>query len=250
MTGWRRESNWIDANPNRAAIIFRDLACEYPEHIDAYHHLALTLEKMGRTEEAFQIRKEGVAMAMQFFPPHFSMEQDRLEWGWVTNRPFLRLYHSLGLQLLERGQIEDALEVFENILTLNPNDNQGARGLVVECNFALNEPEGVLSVCRQYKGDGLPDLVYGRPLALFQLGRVEEAGRVLNLAIKYWPLVATELLRTRHRKPKGTNERYVTLGGQDQAYWYWKRQGKYWMQTPRAIDFLRKRWPRERRKSP
>lgn len=55
-------------------------------------------------------------------------------------------------------------------------------------------------------------------LALFQLGRLKEASRALNLAIKHWPLVATELLKTRHRMPRGTNERYVSLGGADQAY--------------------------------
>jgi tetratricopeptide (TPR) repeat protein len=241
--------DWIDAYPERAATIFMGLIDEYPEHMDAYHHSALTLEKMGKSKEAFQTWKLAVDTALKFFPAHFSMERDRLEWGHVRNRPFLRLYHSYGLQLLKSGQTEDALEVFENILTLNPKDNQGVRGLGLECHFELKEPEGVLSVCRQYKGDGLPDLVYGRPLALFQLRRLKEASRALNLAIKRWPLVATELLKTRHRKPKGTNERYVSLGGADQAYWYWQRQGKHWAETPGAIEFLRQRWPGKRRSS-
>ena len=86
-------------------------------------------------------------------------------------------------------------------------------------------------------------MVYGGPLALFQLGRLKEAGRALNLAIKHWPLVAAELLKARHRKPQGTNERYVSLGGADQAYWYWRRQGKYWAETPGALEFLRKGLP-------
>ena len=231
--------DWIDADPKHAASIFLELVHKYPEHMDAYHHLALTLDKMGEREKAFVMWKRAVDTALKFFPEHFSMERDRLEWGFVENRPFLRLYHSYGLQLLDRGQTERALEAFENLLTLNPNDNQGARGLVVDCHFALNEPEGVLSVCRQYKGDGLPELVYGRPLALFQLGRVKEASRALNRAIKFWPFVAAELLKTKHSKPKGMDDKHVTLGGPDHAYVYWQDHGKYWKQTPGAIEFLK-----------
>ncbi len=240
--------DWIDSDLEHASAIFSDLIKQYPEHIDAYHHLALCLEKMGRTEEAFEIRKGGVAMTLNFFPQHFSMERDRLEWGWITNRPFLRLYHSYGLQLMSLGSTEDALEVFENILTMNPNDNQGVRALVVDCHFALNEPAGVLSVCQQFKQDAMPELVYGRALALFQLGKVPMAGKALDLAIRFQPRVAAELLKARHPKPKGTNDHRVCMGGPDEAWWYWKNQGKYWVQTPGAIDFLRQQCPIKGRK--
>ena len=37
---------------------------------------------------------------------------------------------------------------------MGPNDNPGRGALVVDCHFELKEPEGVLSVCRQYKPDG------------------------------------------------------------------------------------------------
>ena len=40
------------------------------------------------------------------------------------------------------------LEVFENLLALSPNDDLGARALVVGCHFELTEPERVRSVCR------------------------------------------------------------------------------------------------------
>lgn len=242
--------DWIDANPKRAVSIFLKLVEDYPEHMDACHHLALVLEKAGKHEEAFQTWKLAVDTALKFFPTHFSIDHDRLEWGFIENRPFLRLYHSFGLQLLKRGETEKALEVFENILSLNPNDNQGARGLAVECYFILKRPDEVLSLCRQYPQEILEHLVYGRPLALFQLGKLKEAGKALDAAITNYPLIATELLMTKHRKPKATKEGYVTLGGPDQAFLYWKESGKYWTETPGAIEFLRDRFlgrPRKRR---
>jgi tetratricopeptide (TPR) repeat protein len=146
---------------------------------------------------------------------------------------------------MNRGKIEEALETFENLLVLNPNDNQGVRALVVGCHFALNEPEGVLSVCRQYPEDAMEHLLYGRALALFQMDEMKEAGKALDMAIKCSPLIAEELLKARHRKPKGADERYVTLGSPGQAFLYWREQGKYWAETPGAIGFLQNRFSGE-----
>jgi tetratricopeptide (TPR) repeat protein len=233
----------MDADPQRAALIFRQLVEEYPEHMDAYHHLGLALEQMGRNDEAFQARKQAVDMALKFFPTRFSTDRDRLDWGFVENRPFLRLYHSYGLQLQNHGQIEEALGIFENLLGLSPNDNLGTRALVVGCHFELKEPEGVLSVCRQFPNDAMEHLLYGKALAFFQLGKQKKAGEALDIAVKCYPRIAAELSKTKHRKPKGMHEGRITLGGPDQAYVYWQDHGKYWANTPGAIDFLKQKTP-------
>jgi hypothetical protein len=50
-----------------------------------------------------------------------------LLWGAIYNRPFLRCLHGYGLCLWRLGKFEEAQQVFERILSLNPNDNQGVR---------------------------------------------------------------------------------------------------------------------------
>jgi tetratricopeptide (TPR) repeat protein len=217
--------DWIGADPNRAASIFLELIDEYPEHMDAYHHLALTLERMGKREEAFQAWRVAVDTALKFFPEHFSMEQDRLQWGFVENRPFLRLYHAFGLQLLNRGKTDEALEVFEHLVAMSPNDNLGARALVVGCHFELKEPEGVLSMCRQFPDDAMEQLVYGKALALFQLGNLKEAQKALEVATKCYPLIAAELLKTKHRRPKSVDDQHVTLGGRTRLMFIGRTKG-------------------------
>jgi tetratricopeptide (TPR) repeat protein len=233
--------DWMEADPRRAALIFSELVREYPEHIDAEHHLALALSEMGRKKAAFEVWEASIKLALQFFPPQFSMDRDRLEWGFLENRPFLRLYHSYGLALMEQGRVEDALEVFENILGLNPNDNQGVRALAVGCHFELNAPEGVLSVCRQYPNDGLEQLMFGRALALFQLGKLDEAGKALDQALQTYPLIGAELLKKQHPRPPDGGGRYVTMGSPGQAYLYWREQGSFWRRTKGATAFLRER---------
>ncbi len=50
-----------------------------------------------------------------------------LQWGSIRNRPYLRCMNGYGLCLWRLGRGVDAGAVFDRILALNPNDNQGAR---------------------------------------------------------------------------------------------------------------------------
>ena len=52
--------------------------------------------------------------------------------GWLENRPFLRCLHGLALVKYEEGAIEEALRLFQELLSLNPNDNQGVRAMTQE----------------------------------------------------------------------------------------------------------------------
>jgi hypothetical protein len=101
---------------------------------------------------------------------------------------------------------------------LNPGDNQGVRALVIDCYFRLHDALAVMAVCDRYPEDLLEHVLYGRALALIQLGRGDEARKALHQAVSYLPLVAKELLKARHRKPKNLRADTVTHGGADQAY--------------------------------
>jgi len=222
-----------------AEEMYHKLIGDFPEFIDVHHHLALILSVTDREEEAFQMWLKLVEMSLDCFPQEFEMGQDRLPWFILENRPFLRAYHSLGLEYLERGDVVKALKVFNNILAMNPGDNQGVRALVIDCYFHLDRPLDVMAVCNQFADDGLEQVVYGRALALYQLGRRDEAQEALQQAAAFLPLVAKELVKSRHRKPKDLHADYITHGGADQAYYYWIEQGRYWQRTPGALEFVR-----------
>jgi hypothetical protein len=55
-----------------------------------------------------------------------------LPWGLIDNRPFLRCMHGYGLCLWRLGHFDEAERMFQQMLWLNPSDNQGARFLVDE----------------------------------------------------------------------------------------------------------------------
>jgi tetratricopeptide (TPR) repeat protein len=180
-----------------------------------------------------------VNIGMQCFIEHFSAAGNKLEWGWIENRPFLRAYHALGLQYMESGNTEQGLSIFKMILSLNPGDNQGVRALVVDCCLKLKLYRDALAVCVESEVDHMAETVYGRVLALVALKRMPAAEKALRQAVTVMPLVAEELVKARHTRPKDLREGHYTIGGADQAWYYWQETGEYWKQVPGAIEFVR-----------
>lgn len=228
----------LGGKQRQAQDIFRQLMEEFPEHIDAYHHLALSFEREGKCKNALYLRIEALHLALKFFPDDFAYETHRLPWENLSNRPFLRLLHGLGLALMHDGQTPGAIAILERMLDVDPNDNQGARAILVGCYFEAGLPEDVLKLCQRYPKDRLEQLIYGKVLALFQTGEKEKAGKALKPALERYPLIAAELVKEKHRKPRGMNEERVRAGGKEEAFLYWKHDGKHWQETLGALEWL------------
>jgi tetratricopeptide (TPR) repeat protein len=99
-------------------VLCTDLRC-----IDAHAHLG-NLEFERSPEHAIIHYEIGIRIGGLSLPSGFS---GVLLWGHIYNRPFLRCLHGHGLCLWRLGRLAEAREVFERILALNPNDNQGVR---------------------------------------------------------------------------------------------------------------------------
>lgn len=227
------ERRYIEAEP-----ILRHLVETCPNHIDAITHLAVVMRHTGREIEALALAEFAVNTGNRYIQGDFVLGTDRLPWHILYNRPYLRACFELGREYMGRKMYVDALSLFNEMLALNPEDNQGARELAVNCLFQLNMPSEVLAVCGDYPNDILPGITWGRVLALFQTENLDAARLALAQARETTPKVAVELLRKQHRKPEGFNSHHVEQGGDDQAYRYWKQFGAYWDDTEGAKAFL------------
>lgn len=98
--------------------IGRDLRC-----LDAHAHLG-NLEFERAPERAITHYEIGVRIGELSVPAGFD---GVLVWGRIYNRPFLRCLHGYALCLWRLGRLDDARQVFERMLALNPDDHQGAR---------------------------------------------------------------------------------------------------------------------------
>jgi tetratricopeptide (TPR) repeat protein len=225
---------------DKARGIFQAVLSQMPDHLDAVHHLAIVLSELSLADEARNLWEQAVRIGRKAFPKSFEIGRDRLEWAWLENRPFLRCLHGLALVRYEEGEIEEALRLFHELLSLNPNDNQGVRAIAQEAFFKLSRFEDALKIAEQYPDDAMSETMYGKALALFKLGQRGEATMALQEAIEYLPLVGKELLKTKHRLPKTASPGLVTVGGADEAYYYWERFGQFWKKDTEALEWLRK----------
>jgi tetratricopeptide (TPR) repeat protein len=226
-------------NLDEAERVYSQVLARMPDHLDAIHHLAIVLSERNQIDQAHYLWDQAVSIGRKAFPQDFKLGTDRLEWGWLENRPFLRCLHGLALARREDEEVEEALRLFQELLSLNPNDNQGVRAMAEEALFKLGRLEDALKIAEQYRHDVMPDTLYGRALALFKLGRRQEATVALKEAVEYSPLVSRELLNTKHRLPRTARPDVVTLGGADEAYYYWEHWGQFWEEDPEALEWLR-----------
>jgi tetratricopeptide (TPR) repeat protein len=158
-----------------------------------------------------------------------------LEWGWMENRPALRLL----MQKIDLARYSpEELPLLEwLVLTLNPNDNGGQRERLVHALCEAGRPADALAVCDRYPGDGLAGTLYGRVLALYLLGRRSDAVAALAHAAKRLPKVLKTLIAARPKTPPLTPG-MVTHGGDDEAWHYRVASLETWGKCE-ALDWLK-----------
>jgi tetratricopeptide (TPR) repeat protein len=160
----------------------------------------------------------------------------RLAWGWLENRPALRL---LASHIETVDDSDEELRLLEWLVgTLNPNDNQGLRESLARLLLDKDRALDVLALCERYPDDGLAATPYARVLALHQLGRLDEAAAALAVARQSRPKILSLLIADCPQAPELDFDS-VTVGGDDEAWYYlmdwlpsWTRSG--------ALDWLKR----------
>ncbi len=227
---------------------FRKVLASMPAPLDAIHHLAMVLSERRLWKQARELWEQAVRIGRKAFPRDFRPGRDKLPWVMLDNRPFLRCLHGLALERYEDEKLEEALGLFQEMLQLNPNDNQGVRAVVQELLFTMGRFEEALWISEHYPSDIMPETLYGRALALFKLGRRREATRALKEAVDYRPLVRKELLKKTHRRPKSEWPDLIAVGSAGEAHEYWRTWRRIWEADPEALEWLRETAGAPRRK--
>jgi tetratricopeptide (TPR) repeat protein len=76
--------------------------------------------------------------------------QEKIEWGHLEHRPLLRTYHGLGVIQKELGKHREAVEKFQFLLKVIPNDNQGARQILFETLIQMGEYQQAEQVAEKH----------------------------------------------------------------------------------------------------
>jgi len=132
------------------------------------------------------LMREVVEKAERAMSESFVQKNTGHFWGKVSTRPYMRAKQHLGELLAETGDFEGAIATYEQMLKLNPKDNQGMRSPLLGLYLAMNRPEAAQHLMSLYEGDEEVDacFAWARVLERWLSGKLDDAKAALAKARK------------------------------------------------------------------
>jgi tetratricopeptide (TPR) repeat protein len=207
----------------------------FPNTADAYCLLAEEIAKL--PQQALDLYQKGVQAGERALGKKAFKEFEGSFWWFFETRPYMRARAGLAQCLWEIGRREEAVEHYQDMLRLNPDDNQGIRYLLMTCLIKLDRDQEAEVLFRQYKDDGMAVWVYSRALLDFRKsGNNRKSQKSLAAAIKDNPHIPAFLLGLKkmpHYLPP-----YYSWGEENEAVLYVQENLGAWKATPGALEWL------------
>ena len=206
-----------------------------PDCADAYCLLAEETAKL--PQQALDLYQKGVQAGERALGKKAFKEYEGSFWGFLETRPYMRARAGLAQCLWEIGRRKEAVEHYQDMLRLNPNDNQGIRYELMTCLIELGRDQEAEVLFKHYKNDGMAAWVYSRALLDFRKsGDNRKSQKSLAAAIKDNPHIPAFLLgltkMPRYLPP------YYGWGDENEAILYVHENLGAWKATPGALEWL------------
>jgi tetratricopeptide (TPR) repeat protein len=203
---------------------------------DAYVLLA---EESAKTlAEAATLYANGVAAGERALGEEMFAEAAGHFWGVLETRPYMRARAGLASCLWQLDQREEAIIHYQEMLKLNPGDNQGIRYVLLAYLLEENMDAQIEQLLSEYEEDAAAAWLYNWALFLFRQKKSGKKARTKLLeALKYNPHVPSFLLG-RKRLPNQLPP-YMGFGDESEAAYYVAEASHLWLQEEGALDWMR-----------
>ena len=205
-----------------------------PTYADGYNHLGNIAWRKGDWNQAEGLYQKALEVA----EPEVKGTPKGGFWGILETRPYMRAIHGLGLTAWKQGHLDQAIDIFNRMLKINPNDNQGVRYLMGPIYHQMGNLEEAIRWYERNADD--PYSLYNHGLALIQQDKLERAARILIFAIFMNPYIAPMLLE--EKLPK--SDWFHTTGWAQPEYAreYLIDYGTWWEEEEAALVYLEEIW--------
>ena len=207
-----------------------------PQCADAYVLLAEQYDPGSR--KALELYRQAVEAGEAALGPKTFEEDVGFFWEIIETRPYMRARAGLAQTLLAHDQVEEAVNHFEDMLRLNPNDNQGIRYELTTW-YILQDRDAKLSeLLEAYHEDCSAAWTYTKALAAFRAdGGTDWSHTLLQEAFASNHHVPDFLLGL--RKLPDEFPLYMTMGGEDEAIYFLIGQSPGWLKVPGALEWMK-----------
>lgn len=206
-----------------------------PNCIEAYEYLG---QKEPVIEIAIAFFNMGVTIGRELWCKEYLEENNGMFWGLHETRPFMRCLQSYADSLNSLGKIEECVAIMEEMIELNPNDNQCIRNVLMLNLIKLDENEKFEKYAKMFEGEESAFYLFNLALNAFKTkGEGMDANRKLSMALKQNKFVAAKLLSTK------LNDVFPSTYGSgdvNEANYYTLFSQFIWKDTDGALAWLKK----------
>lgn len=220
----------LEARKNIEKALRLDRDC-----IEAYELLGL-MEDYPEIATAFY--EKGIAIGRRVFGGKYLEENKGFFWGMHETRPFIRCLYHYADCLYAMGQTKECVQVLEEMIELNPNDNQGAREQLLLYLIQLDDRKKFHKYNKMFIDDNMTFTLFNRALFAFKTeGATENANTRLKKALNTNKFVAAKLLS---KQPITTFADSYMIGDENEADYYVHFAQFVWQTTKGANGWLKK----------
>jgi tetratricopeptide (TPR) repeat protein len=126
--------------------------------------------------------KKAVEVGERALGAKFIQENKGHFWLLLETRPWMRALDRLASEQKEAGLNLDAIGIYERMLELNPNDNQGVRDPLLGLYLTVGHLRSAGKLLKKYEEDALANFAWGRVLERFLVGNRAGAKAALEIA--------------------------------------------------------------------
>ena len=234
----------MEAETDAQAIKLANRALKlYPDCVDALVVLAEIESESPR--KLIEALKKAVAAGERSLGATYIRQNTGHFWGLLETRPYMRALGQLANQLQAQGIKLDAIQLYEKMLTLNPNDNQGVRDPLLGLYLATNNLQAARRVLKDFEEDASAAFAWARVLERVLSADLPAAEAALSLARSANRFV--ELYLTGQRKLSGELPEMYSPGSDEEAILVLENLASAWADQKQAalwlIDQLAKESP-------
>jgi tetratricopeptide (TPR) repeat protein len=224
-----------EPSDERRVELAREALAISPDCADAYGLLA---DQSRNRKEELRLWEQAVAAGERALGPKGFEEAAGHFWGVLETRPYMRARMGLALALWTAGRRDEAIAHLQEMLRLNPNDNQGVRYTLAGFLLSQDRDDDLGRLLEQYSEEGSADWAYTRALFAFRRqGDSIEARRLLKAAIKRNEHVPAYV--TGRKFPPNSPPGMYSPGDESEALNYLGNFLAGWKSTPGAVAWMR-----------
>lgn len=188
-------------------------------------------------DERIPLYRKAIAAGKAALGDNWETEFKGLFWVAHETRPLMHAMVKLAIDLQEEGERDEALALYRELMTINPNDNQGVRYLLANCLYAANCGKELEALLKEYDDDTSADFLYTKALHLF---RKSNGGKLAEKALRkafsenvYVPIFLSDVVEMPDESPER-----IGIGDESEAIAYAMDHGDLWYDTDGATAWM------------